>query len=284
MKSHGVRWTDEEIDKLADMVLSMRTKDPGATVVSMVKRAQKQLPEGRQRKITGNLHIKAILDRIAALDREVRLKAEKCSEVESKLSFLTDLPADRDQLLDSLDDEELLERFSPRLLQLISPADLVGNFRPEQVFDSYSLGDLAATLARRVVALLEKPIRVTVNVPETPGMHELLARRNGNGNGKRKSAGRKLRVLVIGMKGGNQRQAVEKGVGELCSVRFLATNQVRKDTLPTAIDKIIVWSKFSNHRVSGLVKERYPGRNIIEHFGGIEEMIALIEGMACALR
>jgi hypothetical protein len=221
-----------------------------------------------------------ILKRVSEKDRDCHAMALKCTELEAKLSFMGDLPSDREELLESLTDDDLIEKYMPRLLQLIAPEDLVGNFRPEQVFDSFSMSDLAASLARRVVGALERPIHVAVNVPEGAGSHQMVAKANN----QKKKSGRKLRILVVGIKAGNQRQIVEKAIGEICQLRFLAANQITKDMLPTAIDRVVIWSKTMSHRCCQAVKDKYPGRNIIEHFGGVDEMINLIEGLTCALR
>jgi len=271
-----VRWTEEEWDRLAELVHPMRRNSPDS-IATLANRAPKQFPQDRQRPgILTTAALQPLIERVQEMDRDLQVKADKCDEYAAKLTFFEDAPATKEELLNSLTDEEIVQRFLPRVLQVMAPADLVGSFRPEQLFASVSMADLAAATARRFVMDLERPIQVTVQVPEArEARHPVPAP---------KANGRKRRILIVGISNGDQRRIVNDSVGHLCDLRFLDGNSLRRDMIPTSVDGVIVWVKTMSHKSWEMVRSAYPPRMISEHHGGIEQMIHQVEQLAGAVK
>jgi len=272
-----VRWTEEEWDRLAELVHAMRRNSPDS-IATLANRAQKQFPQDRQRPgCLTTAALQPLIERIQQKDRDLQEKAEKCEECQAKLTFFEDAPATKEELLDSLTDEEIVQRFLPRVLHVMAPADLVGNFRPEQLFDSVATADLVAAAVRRLVAALERPLHVTVQVPAAKGeVRQPVPAPKLNG--------RKRRILIVGISNGDQRRIVNDSVGHLCDLRFLDGNPLRREMIPTSVDGVIVWVKTMSHKSYDMVRSAYPSRMISEHHGGIEQMIHRVEELALAVK
>ena len=161
-----VRWNEEEWDRLAELVHSMRKNSPDS-IASLANRAQKQFPKDRQRPgILTTVALQPLVERIQQKDRDLQAKSEKSDEYAAKLTFFENVPATREELLATLSDEEIRRHFQPRLLQMLAPADVVASFETEVLLDAMTTGDLAAVVAKRLVMDWERPIQVTVQLPE----------------------------------------------------------------------------------------------------------------------
>lgn len=271
-----IQWTEEEWDQMAEIVWKMEVNSTDG-LASLANRAQRQLPKDRQR--PGSLTIASLqplVERIQKRRREVRAKAEKTEELVARLTFFQDAPATKEAICDAITDEEIVTRFLPRVLRVMAPMDLVGTFQPEVLFDSVSTADLAAVVARRIVTDLQHPIEVTVNAAE--------ARENPKPAVTPKSNGRKRRILVVGIRDGNQQRIVNESVGHLCDLRFLAANQVKRDMLPQSVDAVLLWNKTIGHDSRDAVLQAYPARMVSQHFGGVDQMVEKIKHQCLAVR
>ena len=138
----------------------MRRNSPDS-IASLANRAQKQFPKDRQRPgILTTAALQPLVERIQQKDRDLQAKAEKSDEYATKLSFFENAPATREELLTSLSDDEIRGNFCLVFSRCWPPVDVIAAFKTEVVLDSVTTGDLAAVLARRLVADWERPIQV----------------------------------------------------------------------------------------------------------------------------
>ena len=98
-KKTVIRWTEEEWDRLAQLVQAMRRNSPDS-IASLANRAQKQFPKERQRPgILTTAALQPLVERIQKLDRDLQAKAEQCDALAAKLSFHENEPATREEML-----------------------------------------------------------------------------------------------------------------------------------------------------------------------------------------
>ncbi len=268
-KKPVIRWTEEEWDKLADLVGSMRKNSPDS-IASMANRAQAQFPKTRQRPGTlTTATLQPLVDRIQKREREEREAAEKCGKLQAKLTFFENLPETREELLRDLTDAEIQQHFLSRLVQMMTPDDVIKIFSADQLLAGMTTGDLAAVLARRLVERLEEPTHIYVQVPEQKAAAPTNRMRT-QVNGKQK------KIAVIGIKGDEGRHIRDK-VGHLCDLTFYEVEKLREENVPRNVDLIIIWSKFVSHKHRDMVFTAASGRKIDEHFFGTKELIKKIE-------
>lgn len=275
-----IRWTEEEWDKLAELVLAMRRNSPDA-IATLANRAQKQFPKTRQRPgILTTAALKPLIDRVQRQERELQQKAEKCDELAAKLSFHEGAPSTREEILETLDDDELCSRFLPRLLQIAAPVDIVSAFNVETLFGAVDTADLAGLLAKRlVIDLVKRPINVTVQVPESRPASRGKVSQNGQ-NGKNGQSingnGRKKRVVIVGTKGDQPRRLQEK-IGATVDLTCIEVEKLHKDAVPRNADHVILWSKFVSHHHRRIVFDAVEPGRVSEHFAGLTELTEFIE-------
>lgn len=273
-KKSVVRWTEEEWDKLADLVHPMRRNSPDS-IATLANRAQKQFPKDRQRPgILTTAALQPLVERIHRRDRELQAKAEKTDEYAAKLSFFEDAPATREELLVSLSDDEIRRHFQPRLLQMLAPADAVASFETEVLLDAMTTGDLAAVVARRLVMDWERPIQVTVQLPEQRIEQRPIPRPKSNGSTKK--------ILIIGAKGDQPRHLREKA-GYIADLIFIETERLDRQSVPRNVDFVIIWSKFVSHQQREIILSVMEPRKVSEHFGGLNQLVNRIEHLCGAV-
>ena len=241
----------------------------------MANRAQKQFPKDRQRPgILTTVALQPLVERIQQKDRDLQAKSEKSDEYAAKLTFFENVPATREELLATLSDEEIRRHFQPRLLQMLAPADVVASFETEVLLDAMTTGDLAAVVAKRLVMDWERPIQVTVQLPEQRVEQRPIPRPKSNGNTKK--------ILIIGAKGDQPRHLREK-VGYIADLIFIETERLDRQSVPRNVDSVIIWSKFVSHQQREIVLSVMEPRKVSEHFGGLNQLVHRIEYLSGAV-
>ena len=198
----------------------------------MANRAQRQFPEDRRPGVLRRFTLQPLIERIQKMDRELQARAEKSDEYAAKLGFFEGAASTREELLTSLgDDEKNAQRFRPRLLQMLAPVDVLATFSTEQLLGSMTTGG-PAVVARQVVEQLERPVQVTVQLPEQrshPAAASPAVRRP-------KPDGKQKRIAVIGVKGDEERHIRER-VGHLCNLTFIEVEKLRTGAFPRALTR-----------------------------------------------
>ncbi len=275
-KNLVIRWTEEEWDKLADKVCASRKNSPDS-IVTLANRLQKQFPLARQRPgILTTLALKPLVERVLRREREEKERADRCEQVEAKLTFFENAPATKEELLKNLTDDEIHQHFLSRILQMLTPDDVSRLFSADQLLSSLSTGDLVAVAAKRLVERMEIPTRFIVQMPEINFTKEKTSPYL-----KSQTNGRQKKVVVVGM-GGSEGRHVRDKVGHLCDLTFIESTKIHKDIIPNSADLIILWAKFISHKSDGQVKLAVRGRKVYNHYLGTTELIKVIEDKCLA--
>lgn len=267
-----IRWTEEEWDRLAGLVHSMRRNSPDS-IATLANRAQKQFPKDRQRPgILTTAALQPLVERIQGMDRDIQTKAEKCDELAEKLSRHQNAPATREEILTNLTDEELRQRFLPRLCHLMTPEDVTNVFSADQILCAMTTGDLAAVVARRFVEQMEEPTCVFVQMPDSKPVPSAHRAKPLPPNGRRK------KIAVIGWTGDEWRHIRDR-VGHLCDLEFIEVDKLRAENVPRNADKIILCAKCVSHKHRTMVRSVVEPRKVFDHYFGHKELVRKIENL-----
>ena len=217
-RKNMVRWTEEEWDELSAIVFLMRRNDPIPPLTVLVERAVKQFPEDRRRKITTPNQIEPLLVRLKALNDDLRNRADKADMLEDRLETFERETQSREDILSSISDEELLNRYGNRILL--------------KLLDTYH--------AQRAASLLPQEIpRASTNQLE-----QIV-----EDNRPPKAPERKRKVVIVGPRG-DQKNILQRKLSEY----DLHCYKESPGSLPKA-DLYIQWIDFTNHTVQGLPSE-----------------------------
>ena len=273
------KWGDAEWAFLIERVADLQRENPEERLSSLAEQAQQRLAPHSRRKLHA-YDIREIARRLAAYNKEqadrkaqVGLELEAARlELESRRAAPT-----RDQVLSSLADEELIERFAKRLLSILPPDEVVGNFSPEAILAclptssivAFAMGQLfseyathsklmeqnLAVLGRVLADMPAEKIRRQAQAPSTPAQLP--------------------KVLLVGFKPEQGGIVADRFHGR---VKVETLDKNRKNFPGTTADIIIVLVKFvPQTMVDQIRKAAKSSCRVILHTGGLETVAQEIE-------
>ena len=242
-----VYWDDDEKRKLVDAVFVMRQNDPDSSLISIINRAQAQLPKDRQRNIPSVKAIPWISDALKLRFRGLRDKARALDNAKTEA---TSAKQGQSQLKDRLN--ELVTKAREEAISKMSIEDLVVELASRMAINQQEVIDRIEALERRAPA----PPRVDLSDPSIG------------------PTGSKKTILVVGMLPEQENNLRAKFKGRV-DLRFMRGNDV-KSTLPYA-GHIILNGKFIAHKTQSRVKSLAGGARVIIVHGGQSAVANKIE-------
>ena len=124
------RWGDAEWNFLVQRVAALQLEHPDERLPTLARQAQERLAPHSRRKLH-SYDIREFAKRLTAYNKE---QADKQAQLEldleaARLELDTRRAAPtRDEILSSLADDELIERFAKRLLSILPPDEVVSSF------------------------------------------------------------------------------------------------------------------------------------------------------------
>jgi len=280
-----IRWTDEEWDKLADLIWTMRRKDPNPPLLQLINRAQMQLPEGRRRNInTGRQE--PLLVRLKQKDQAIADEAAEAGRLRDRIEGLKQAP-DKQAILENLNDDEIDLLFKSKVLDLTTPEEIFSHFSMEHLLGGIPISKLAALTIERTLASVDGQNQDMANL--TSLVSRLVQRiGNGNGGGSKQAAPvararRQPKVTILGMLPG-QTQVVQQKLGNKADLNFVDKKR-KSDVIPDNQDIIVLWTNFMSHVLFDHAKKaKEKGAHLIYHEGGVEKMIEKIDAALTKLK
>lgn len=271
MTRKHIKWTDEEWDRLADFVFSMRLNNPEAAISNLYSRAIEQFPEDRRRPLQHAVTIK-LSEMLLKRGQALKQVEDELNRLKTKLD--TGLVAPKEDVLDNLSDFEVLRRFKDRVLNLVSQEDLLSRIDPQQLLSAMPFADLAAFAVKRFFtesAHVEKVLPVVRNAQpkqeaEKPAMNNMVP--------QTEKPQRLPRVALVGFKSQQAQEVMRRFSGRAECI--LMAQDLAKKTVPQSTDLIVHWARFSNH--STREKLKASGAKMIEiPDGGLEAVCTRLE-------
>ncbi len=262
-----VIWTAAEIETLGRLVWSMRRKRPQDSLVSLVNRAQEQLPAARRRVIAGSNQIEPLLEWIRNRETDLEAAAERAERLQQRLDAAASAPTTPAEWLAGLSDDAYRADVLPRALSLATVDDVLAAFKPAELLDGMPAAELIGYAAERayadlVAALGARPQAAAVAVQPAAAV-------NGSHNGN----GRNPTIVVIGTKGMQATVLRERlpNVTLLC----LEADKLQRESLPTSAAACVLLTRFVSHQHQTIAKAVY-GERLHLHAGGFERLADVI--------
>lgn len=299
-KKHKVRemvmWTDEEWDRLADAIWRARKNDPTKTLISLLKKVMGILPTNRHRTINSTNEIKQLTKRITKLDEEsitARTALEEAKvelelareELKAKEDKLEKVPT-KEEILNSLPDDEVRTHFGERLKEIIDPESLISSFEPAELLDHVPISQ---TIGRVFEFMLNKWEEDRLYQRELLESIKKLAERNMEDSSELKKKQKMPmpnpkvavkpslpRVTVLGLLPKQQNQ-IDNRFKDRAIMNFVDKNR-GDNAIPDGQDVIALAANFSSHSMQDQAKSKLgSGTKLIIHHGGVAQLIKKID-------
>lgn len=242
-----VIWTDKEWYKLTDLVELMRLNDVTSGLVTLVNKAQQQLPENRRRVINTSGQVQLIVDELKKRYDTYRCLKDEVQSLRVRLQNAQGGSLSKSDILDNCTPQELLSRLSP-----------------EQIFQSVSVENLVSEATRRfVVSLTEKQVATVVESAK-PVIHQDQIQRKGT-----------KRVCILGPLP-NQQNILRKDLESICDLTFVGSDN---DRIPENQHYYVNWTNFSSHSRENKCKSlcSEPSKQYVRVSGGLNNIILTVQ-------
>lgn len=285
-KRKMVTWSSEEWDALAQTAWKIRKNSPTESLIGILKKAQCEFPEERRRSIYNSVDAKPLINRMIAIDQKLmdkkeeadklreeidRLKAE--NEELTKLLSIQETPYD---IINRLSEEEILNSFFDKVIQLSNPSKVLSCFTPSVILDHLTIADIIGHLVSIGWRALETSQNnqthlnsILSNLVETiKKPSPTLPTEYINSIPPPKD---RLPKITVGGLLPNQCNALEKEFSGKATFHFIDKNRKANEAFPNKQDLIIL-ARFVDHALSGVAKSKAHSQGIgyIQTHGGVD--------------
>lgn len=288
-RAKKIVWTDEEWDRLADLVWRVRKNEPTESLVGICKRVMPQFPAERRRIIRVNNDILPLIARLTERDEETLKTADELEKTKHKVEQLqaqiARIPT-REEVLGTLTDEEVIQHYGQRLLEILTPEDLLSSLPHEAILSYFPTNELAAHLVRSALETYQDTqrellgaMRELTTVVKEQQQHKPAPHRPSMPLPKPQV--RLPRVTVVGLLP-IQQGTVETKLKGRANFNFVDKNRKPDNSaIPDNQDVILLAANFINHSMQDLAKRKAQGTQtkVILHHGGIDTLIRRLDGL-----
>lgn len=283
-----ITWSEEEWDRLAQAVWRCRKNDPAATLVGLVRKAISGFPVERRRNIRVVNELKPLLERLTKLDEEYLEATEQAERLQQRVDQMREAQS-KEQILADLSDDEVVDRFSNRVLSHLAPDDILKNYPPEALIEYIPLPDLVGYCVKTGLEMFtENQAMLTDTLQQLTD----VVRRSPQATPSRPTmpmprptpmpmpGTTKLpRVTVVGLLP-EQQNKVESKLRGRANFNFVDKNR-KADAIPDNQDFVVLAANFINHAVQEQAKKKASGTacRIIIHHGGIQTMVKKLQAV-----
>jgi len=289
-----VSWSDEEWDQLAVLVWRARKNDPSETLIGLVKKVMVQFPEHRRRTIRVLNEIKPLVERLQACDAKIETVSDdlefsklRIAELESQQQKIPS----RDEILGTLTDEEILQHYGERVLNLHSPDEILKQYSTDVLLSNIQTPDIVAYAFKAGVEMFLDSQREMVGA-----VRELTAtvkqQASATSNNRTTTHGTKPsipmprptpsklpKVTIVGLLG-NQQIKVEERLEGRANFNFVDKNR-RVDAIPSGQDIVLLAANFISHALHAAAKKAVDGTTtrLIIHHGGVDMLVRKLDSL-----
>ena len=153
-----VIWSEQEWDRLAQIVWGIRKNDPNDTLIGYCKRAIEQFPQDRRRIIRATDEVKPLIERLTLIDKKYSGMESKLAEMQGTIASLeakvgeaneklAGVPT-RESILDSVTDDEVEFYFSERVMNMLTPDDVLKRYDHELLMSYIPMYEMIGSVIR----------------------------------------------------------------------------------------------------------------------------------------
>lgn len=270
---HYIVWTDAEWDKLTEHVWTLRKNNPAEPLLDMARRALPQFPKERQRVIRAAKEIEPLIERLKQRDELAAATTAEAQRLRQQVQQLTEQAAkliSSEEVLGTLTDAEVVERYGKRVLQIMTPDEVLCGYPVEALLSYVPNVELIAQAARVQAEALESQQGLAESIRELTAA--LRSRPASTPMPQRViTAARSTlpRVTVVGLLPAQQAEVESRlrGRAQFC---FVDKNRTDGAAIPDNQDVILLAANFIGHGMQELARRKVgPQTRLVIHHGGI---------------
>jgi len=273
------KWGDVEWNFVVQRAAALQLEHPDERLSALAEQAQERLAPHSRR----TLHPYDIRELAKRLTMHNKQQADRQAQLEldleaARLDLDTRRAAPtRDEILSSLEDDELIERFAKRLLSILPPDEVVSSFGSDTILAclptssivAFAMGQLFSEYATHS-KLMEQNLAVLGRVLAEMPTEKIRRQTQSTG-----TPAQLPKVLLVGFKPEQGGIIADRFHGR---VKVETQDKNRKNFAGTAADIIIVLVKFVPQTMIDQIRKaaKSPCR-VILHTGGLETVAQEIE-------
>lgn len=281
-------WSDEEWDCLMLLVWHARKNDPSETLVGLVNKVMPEFPNDRRQTIHSSNEVEPLIEKLKAHDQKILDIVQDLEDAKIHIELLEEdrkkIPS-RDEVLNSLTNEEVSDNFRQRVLDQCSPEDIVKQFPADILFSNIQFSEIVSYVMKESIEMVSasqnqildavkeltstiKQIQFQQNVlqakPSMPPMPSMPMPR---------PMSRLPKVTIVGLKS-DQYQEIEKRLSSRANFNFVDKNR-HADIVPSGHDLVVLATAFISHADQACVKKSIEGTStkLIYHHGGVNKLV-----------
>ena len=273
------RWGDAEWDFIVQRVAVLQFEHPEERLSALAKQAQERLAPHSRRM----LHAYDIRELVKRLTKYNKQQADKQAQMELDLEAARfeletrRATPTREEILSSLADDELIERFAKRLLSILPPDEVVSSFGPDTILAclptssivAFAMGQLFSEYATHST-LMEQNLEVLGRVLADMPTEKIRRQTQVPG-----TPAQPPKVLLVGFKPEQGGIIADRFHGR---VKVETQDKNRKNVAGTVADVIIILVKFVPQTMIDQIRKATKSRcRVILHTGGLETVAQEIE-------
>ena len=283
-----VKWNDDEYQQFANQVWDERRKRPFLAVNKLYERAQARLVDQgiwaadrlRQSSSIASAGNKKVETLLIGIYREAKEARDKKDELRRELERVASAPK-KNEILDSLEDEEVMAFYGQRVLEHTQPQDIIEAFSPEELLSMVPTDQLLGYATRRLTSdLLSREIKLHHTIRHE-GQHIAIG---GSSNDHSPEKSKSLpRIAIVGATN-EQFTRIREHFLKQATFTHVERSRLRTNGIPDRTDMVVTWSNFAAKAQKKIVKARCRELGLLAdrtpiHCGGFNALIEVIEGL-----
>jgi hypothetical protein len=275
-------WTDEEWDKLTDIVWGLRKNAPEDSIPDLCKRAMPQFPENRRRNIAAVKAVQPLIERLKAKDNNLLTIKQELDNTRELLKTKSTPAMTREELLKTITDDDILTHFKQRILQLVTPDETLSLFPTETILANIPLPLILSHLivtGADVFSQTQRGLTETVlelaEVVRQQGALQQQIRSQLSIPSATAPKPTAVKITVVGLLS-IQQQELSRAFNGKVAFRFVDKNRKPEPSaIPDGQDVIILAANFISHAMQDAAKIKASGT---------KTRIVVVHGAVSAIR
>jgi hypothetical protein len=280
-------WSDEEWERLTLLVWHARKNDPSENLVGLVNKVMAEFPNDRKQTIHSLNEVEPLIEQLKAHDQKILNVFQDLEDANIHIELLEEerknVPS-RDQVLNSLTNEEVTYNFRQRVLDQCSPEEIVKQFTVDVLFSNIQFSEIVSYVMKESIEMVsasqnqildavkeltstikqmqfQQNIQAKPSAPLLPSMPML------------RPISRLPKVTIVGLKS-DQYQEIERRLSSRANFNFVDKNR-HANIVPTGHDIVVLATAFISHADQACAKKSIEGTStkLIYHHGGVNKLI-----------
>lgn len=269
-------FTKEDWNEMANLAWKVRKNDPSLTITEIIKKIQLSFPEEKRRKIVKIPQYAPLMKRLSELDQKLEKDSKDISVLNEELSSLETKILTREDVCNTLTDEELLAN-KEKFVQVLSIGDVFDNFSSEVILEAMPTRTIISSAIDRVLSTQENTgiifrrfgdsIQELVEaIKSTPVAKPVVPSQTV-------ATIKKTKVLICGLLP-NQINQVEEAISDKkVAINFVDKNRTAGIDAST-YNTVVLMANFISHSLQAMIKANISNKaTLIIHHGGVSKLI-----------